>query len=328
MDQVKNILDQIAEYKGDLTDSYKPHSCSRNFCNPQTLFQLTRFGNDVIYLCKFRQYHICDESHCHCASCPISGICWGTNMYSSYASDDHRTWNVSAEMDDDPVVYVMPGYEVSLQNVVQPAEEVVFTSKLNKMDATGKIEQVLEKLLYSPKRKTINEDYHKQKDKALYRERDAYIVACARDSKPVNRVHLSMIADRHQSNQAPLTILERDDRLVSHLVDCVLQVCETVERYSQQTQSKICVISIALGVLYTMRQGYSLDNVTLIPMSPLLRDHLPIMNHLSKFGLEKQKYTKGHQLIVFAYDNALRQGAELRDLCIRVRDTDLNLKKL
>lgn len=325
MDQVKSVLLEIAQYKGDLTDSYKPHSCNRNYCNPQSLFNLIRRGNDTVYLCKYRQYHICDQQHCHCALCPISGVCWGTQLYSSYASDDHRTWNVTADADEDPNVYIMPGYEHTGPSPAPVAQEQAFVSKLNRMDASDKVEQVVEKLLYSHKRVTINEEYYKQKDKALQRERDAYIVQCVRQGVPVNRVHLTMIADRHQSNQAPMAILERDSALVSHLVDSVLQVCEIVERYSQQTQSKICVTSIALGVLYTMRQGLVLENVTLIPMSPLLRDHLPIMNHLSKFGLEKQKYTKGHQLIVFAYDSAVRQGVELRDLCLRFRDTNLNL---
>lgn len=328
MDEVKSMLLQIAHYKGDLTDSYKPHSCNRNYCNPQSLFDLTRHGNDTVYLCKYRQYHICDRDHCQCVLCPVSGACWDTHLYSSYASDDHRTWNVAAELDDDPIVYIMPGYEHIMQPPTAEVKEQTFVSKLNRADVSAKIEQIIEKLLYSPKRVTINEDYYKQKDKALHRERDAYIVQCARKGMPVNRMFLTMIADRHQSNQAPMAILERDDELVSHLVNLILQVSEIVERYGQQVQSKICITSIVLGVLYTMRQGLVLENVTLIPMSPLLRDHLPIMNHLSKFGFEKQKYTKGHQLIVFAYDTALRQGVELRELCLRVRDTNLNLTAL
>lgn len=329
MKKVNETLLLIVQYKNDMTDMYKPHFCSRSYCNPETLYHLTRKGDQTIFLCKFRQYHICDESHCHCASCPISGICWGTEMFSSYASDDFRTWNVGAEEDDDPTVYIMPGYEPKVQNVANiPYQPEVFVSKLNRSDASAKVEQVIEKLLYSPMRSTLNDEYYKQKDKVLNRERDAYISHCVALQRPVNRIQLTMISDRHDSGQPPLHLLERDQSFISYLVNCVLQVCETVERYGRQAQSKVCVISITLGVLYTMRQGYALDGISLLPMIPLLRDHLPIMNHLSKFGLEKQKYTKGHQMIVYSYDVALRKGVSIAELSLRPVDSDLKLQKL
>lgn len=324
-DQVKSVLNTIEQFKGDLTDSFRPHGCNRNYCNPQSLFDLTRKGNQTIFLCKYRQYHICDEDHCHCVSCPISGICYGTNLYSAHDSGDQRAWYARTDADDDPTVYPMPGYFAVEEPKSTQQEQPTFTSKLNKNDASEKIEQIVENLLYSPKRTTINEDHFKQRDKMMQRERDACIASYAQQKKPVNRVHLSMIADRHLSQRPLLVILERDAQLVSHLVDFVLQVCEIVERY---TKHKICVTSVTLGVLYMMRQGHTLEGVTLLPMNPQLRDYLPTMNQLSKFGIEKRKLTSGQTMIVFAYDTAIRNGVELRDLCVKFHDTNLNMKAL
>ncbi len=197
---------------------------------------------------------------------------------------------------------------------------------MNKLDARGKAEQLIDKLLFSDYRRKINEEHETSRDKTNERERVAYVTSCAKQRVPVDLIHLEQITDRVRVGRQRLAILERDAEFVEHLVHVVLHVCEIVERYGTQAQTKLCIDSLTLATLYMMQKGYARDGVSLLPRSPLLCYHLPIMNHLSKFRVEKNKFTKGEQHILFSYDAALRQGISLADLCVR-QDLDFNARR-
>jgi hypothetical protein len=46
-----------------------------------------------------------------------------------------------------------------------------------------------------------------------------------------------------------------------------------------------------------MQQGISVDGSVLLPMDSFLLYHLPLINDLSTFKLDKRKYTKGENLV-------------------------------
>lgn len=307
------ILNEIARIKPDITDVFKPHTCDRSFCNPQTLYDLKGFGNRDTYLCKYRFYHICNPDHCQCNTCPISGICYGTATYSSYAADDNRTWALTPDVDEEPQTQPMPGFSFFHETPVKVQEH--YKSKIKDDEACEKIESIIDVLLYSEKRVNINHEYEQSREKIAERERDAYVTNCVKNRQVVDCIKLQQITERNQANRPPLAILERDHAFVMSLTRLVLHVCHLVERYGSQAQSKLCIVSVTLGVLYMMQRGHSINGATLIPRCALLMYNLPNMNHLSKFGIEKNKFTKGQQIIGFSYESALRQGVHMEELC-------------
>ena len=327
MNRLEKILQLIAQYKNDLTDEYKPHYCDSAFCNPQTIRQLRLSGqypgvedNDEIYLCNYRQYHICNANECHCSTCPISGACYGASLFSSYSPQDQRTWNVGPEDDDTPVLRPMPGWEHTIQAEpsVEPAQK---RFRANTSEVRNRVETLIERFLYGQERVKINHEFDEQKDKNSRRKKEAYVNQCVKHNRPVNLLEICMMNDHEDSLGAPLEILEKDMQVVHYLTFIVLQVYEIVQRYGgingTQGQGKVDVVSVTVATLYYMRKGYVLDDVTILPVNDLLREHLPIMNYLPKFGVEKRKLLKGEKVVKYSYSEALKQGVDIHELCLR-----------
>lgn len=334
----QEVLDILKNYKKDLMNETHTHVCSRDYCNPQTHEQLIRTGqcppsagrpNTEIYLCKYRQYHICNYEYCHCTICPISGACYGAaGGYSSYDHGDNRTWNSKPEVDDQPTFFVLSGPKREREEEKEDDEEEdddgpsKKTKPTNTADFRRRIEEHIEALLYSSVRIKINNDYTTQNNKSCSREKDGYINKCRKEGVPVNRIVLDMINDRYKHIILPMTILKEDRDRVAYYIESVMQVYDIVQRYSSsEGQNKICITSVTLATLYFMRTSYQVDGITLIPLDGFLKEHLPSLNELPRFSFDKKKYTRGSKLLTFSYEVALRRGVPILDLCLKFKET-------
>ena len=62
---------------------------------------------------------------------------------------------------------------------------------------------------------------------------------------------------------------------------------------------------IILGTLYMMREGYSPNNVCMLPKDPFLAHFLPWQKDLQLFGIEKKDVAPGKNLLRKMYNRAL-----------------------
>ena len=88
------------------------------------------------------------------------------------------------------------------------------------------------------------------------------------------------------------------------------RICDELGTERGGLRTRLAVESIALAVLYYMRHGYTQRSIELIARDDYLGKHLPPMNALSQFKLDKKRFTDGERLLIAAYDKALRRGTE------------------
>lgn len=186
---------------------------------------------------------------------------------------------------------------------------------VNTENITEIIETLVVKILYSDTRKKINEQWKRQQTKLCNKEKNQRID----DTLPVNLIALAMVQSEYDRKTLPLEILEYEQPRIDNYVQMITQVYEHVKRYQRD---KICVESLTLGLLYKMKQGLKIDGVTIIPIDLYLVEHLPLMNNLPKFGIDKRKFTKGEKMINFFIEQARNSGVPLETLAIREQNIE------
>lgn len=313
------ILRELEEKKSDLLNEHHYHECTRKYCNP------TGIGN--IYLCKYRQIHVCTENECVLVVdgvCPISGACYGAMGYGNYDPNDNRTWYSKGLINDEPLITKKPDY-LPVRGIVPvpsssvparvaggdpPAPRVV-----NEREVYNKIETYVEELLYSNERAKINAMAAAANKKNSTREKDAYIARCRANDEPINWLMMDMIANSFGYVEQPLQIMPLSRNTVARYSDAVLQMYKIVQSFIPE---RVCVESITLAVLYTMRVGYTVNDVQIFPADEFLRENLPEMNELGRFKFERHKFTNGETQITFAYNEAERRGIDISQLIVHL----------
>jgi hypothetical protein len=81
--------------------------------------------------------------------------------------------------------------------------------------------------------------------------------------------------------------------------------------------------AIALGTLYKMQQGIRLEETVILPVDRFLVDHLPLINDLPQFKLDKRKFTRGEKLISQMIDNVKKMKIPLTEIALKL-DRDEN----
>ena len=278
---------------------YKEHYCYRELCDPQNETALRRRGlihpsvpimtNDDVFLCRYGDWHICSVDTCmNDEICHISGASMGiVQQYSSYDPNDARTYK------DSPI------HEKKNKN---PEVEDI-------------METMIETLLFSSYRNTINEEWKNKKRKIGKKQKDNYVHEQCHQL-PINLVGLAMLETKTLSllETPPLTILNRDKETIRYYKYIVRQVYELVKTYSGD--NKICVQSITIATLYKMQQSIVIDGVTILPVDEFLVKHLPLMNDLGRFKVDKRKYTRGERLIDQSIREATKNQVPLTDIAI------------
>jgi hypothetical protein len=189
-----------------------------------------------------------------------------------------------------------------------PAVKILDT----KSQARSKAEFIVDSLLYSPEREKICTQWSSVRNKRIQKEKNAYVQSCVNTNcVPIDLIHLQMIAT-NTSSLPPLEILEKNQGLVDYYVGLVMNMYENVQKHLEE---KVCIEAITLGLLYKMQQGKIIDGIVLIPIDDFLVRHLPLMNDLPKFGIDKKKFTKGEKLINQLFN---KRDINLRDVSCRI----------
>jgi hypothetical protein len=285
-----NFLQNARQYE---TLSYKTHMCSDSICKPQNETTLKKRGllssttpyvtNDRIFVCIYGTIHECTPNTCmNNNTCPISGLSDGVVIeYNSYDPNDSRTWNKEK----------YKRKQISLTDVYEKAKDLIET------------------LLYSHHRTQINDKWKKQQLKLCNKEKNA----CINPHVPINLIQLAMIQCKYDCKTLPLEILERDEERINYYTYMVIQMYEKIQKYNSD---KLCIESVTLGVLYKMKQGFKIDSVIIIPIDIYLVEHLPQMNDLPKFSIDKRKFTKGEKWITYTIEQAQKSGKNLQEIAL------------
>jgi hypothetical protein len=304
---MEKILLELEQRKEDLLNEHHYHQCRREYCNPQ--------GISNIYLCKFRQIHVCTPDECDLVFegvCPISGACYGPVGYGNYDPNDNRTFYSRGLINDEPIHAKFPQFlpirganpPASGGGVGAPAARVI-SRVVNEKDVYTRIETYVEDLLYSNERVKINALATAANKKACTQKKEEYIARCSARDEPINWVMMDIIANSFGYVEQVLEIMPLSRETVARYTEMVLKVYKMVQSF---TSERVCVESITLAVLYTMRVGYIVNDVQVLPMDPFLKEHLPDMNELGRFGFERHKFTNGENQLTFAFDEAIKKG--------------------
>lgn len=276
------------------------HICSHNKCKPENESSMKKRGllsinkpyvtNDRIFICMYGNIHECSIETCmNNDICPISGLSDGhVAEYSSYSRKDPRT-------------FIKDKYK---------------RKRITKDDIYEKAEYIIDCILYSNYRETINEKFRKQQTKLCNKEKNAY----TKEEYPVNLVQLAMIQDKYNVKILPLEILERDQQRIDYYTYLVTQMYSKIQTYMDD---KISVEAITLGLLYKMKQGLKIDGITIIPIDIFLVENLPIMTDLPIFGMDKRNFTKGEKCITYMIDLAQKKGISLHELALEERNIEI-----
>jgi len=120
-----------------------------------------------------------------------------------------------------------------------------------------------------------------------------------------------MLTDNICSTELKLEILEYDEETVEKYVHIVMDIVKKVTKY--------CAVSfkieiLALGILYGMRQGYTVEKIVLLPSDTFLLNNLPTFNDLPIFGFNKKNVTRGLRLFEIAFKTALDTGTPIKEI--------------
>lgn len=299
--------------------------------------------------------------------CPISRIHYANHSFSSYSRADSRTWSSKPSSR-----FCNPGAGVfsnvirkrkkkkrklltqsGINIVVGKKQEPEPKQKLpepkprrRKRYAStislipNRSREIVQILLYSKHRKDINNITRTKHQSQLNKRCEEYIKQCANERQ---RIVLSDLArfNTYYSNMAlPLSEMKRNESIIDNYATIIQHVWNIVYTFNNNAIQnndeycgpKLCFDSIALGALYTMRQGYKINSIEVLPQDRFLLYNLPIINDLTRFGFAKKKITKGENLLSIAYKNAIDSGKISReDLVVdvtKMKTTNRNKKRV
>lgn len=263
------------------------HICSHEFCQPENESALIRRGllserktQDDIFVCKYGEIHQCSFSDCMAEGyCPISGM-----------SDGHH--------------YV--------KEYVPPAMPKLMPGK--KTETYTKMEMVVETILFSNFRQKINEQWKRKQMKLCKKEKDSYIHENCADC-PINLIGAMMIESVYRSQKPPLVVLEHDQVKIHYYTQVCQFIYQCIQRYVGENLN---LDAIALGTLYKMQQGIRVEETVILPVDRFLVDHLPLINDLPQFKVDKRKFTRGEKLISQMIDNVKKLKVPLSEIALKL----------
>ena len=327
---------------------------------------------DNVYLCEKRGVHVCSPHDCkrwmenvH-GVCPISGMVLGSVYQTDYHEEDPLTWYAK------PQLHVAPP-DASSADVRLPErnrkrgrdrrrailgeheeeeeeEPQTLPNKqskggggsvvphLSRAEATRRAERLVHTLLYSPKRRVLNQNAARVHQRECAKAKERYLLDCrARKQLPI-LMHLYEIECHYDSRPLPLYELTFDLDKQQHYVRVIMQMWDRVNRYlissandgrdlgirgnTPENMPKVCFQSVALGTMYAMRVGYAFDGMQLLPRDTFLAHpgHLPLINDLGHFDIPKNRVTNGERIIDACYRSAQRRGVSREALVFRAED--------
>ena len=331
--------------KGDVSSDRPEHVCRPLVCRPENEEMLIAQGllappavMQDVYMCRYLRFHVCTEELCNNHEhgvCSISGLCHGV-VVSSFSRSDPRT--VAAQPsagtnDAQPISYA---YEQQIRRVRRRHDGMITTVSVpvpvalvvppvaaerssarpstivpwQKMK--DDVRRTLHAIFFSHVREQINHECAAQSEVRLERSIKEYQDYRNARRLPVSLIRIMMIDDNHPPSRT-LKIIPYDDALLDRYTAIVEHVYDVIVKYGVQVD-RVYPDHITLAVLYTMRNGWTLQGHIMIIADPALIDILPLPNDLTRFKINKKSLTKGTFCMKAAYDNALVQRASMYDL--------------
>lgn len=315
--------------KQDMSDVRRNHMCDGPTCNPQNEAAFCSTPLTVnVFLCRLGTVHLCSQYECpyysetHSQVCPISRIQLGGGpATSSYDAGDFRTWY--AKMDTTAAASAP-----ALAPAPAPVRHRVITTD----ELTSRASAMVKLLLFSKCRVLCNNVAY-----TGYRQESRDSLVTYRKSQLAKRQPMHM-TDRYRlqahylSQRLPYTIYEFSPGLHDYYVSICTQVWSMAlqfyvpcreKRYDPadgvtEIAPRLDFEQLCLGVMYTMRQGRHIQGVTLLPKDDFLLLNMPLISHLTAFGIGKNQVTKGEKVISQMYENAMASRVDLRVLAIDV----------
>lgn len=293
---------------GRVVEPHKEHVCYPHICHPMNEEELVRLGvyptnerspfNPYLYLCNHLQVHHCTDELCRHLEkgvCPISGLAVETQ--SSFLRADKRTHRVR------------DGFQSSIPSTPTTTTRGRGAGDDEINPIQDQVSLIIETLLFS---NTIRAQVNALNTEELDKEyrggkiRD-YLNSCTINHQPVNRVFLRMIKDEWawRRFQRELPILDQPIDIVQHYTMLVMTFLGHIQH------TRVSIQCVTLWILYRMRNGYRLDDVTIIPVDPYMARNLPPMKRLPLFGYPRNSITKGKSIIQHVLDQAKRRGEPL-----------------
>ena len=277
--------------KGELVESACAHVCETAFCRPQNEVALNLPGpplDDSVYVCRYGQVHVCTEDECENVfggTCALSGRSHANHTgMSSYDKNDYRTWNSGT--------HTARHYGANAKRQrIKPLEP--------------RVTQVITTLLYSPVRNDINKHSHKAYAEIFKRKVAQYV----QENEMPSIIQIEMMEEKYKNHNEKIPIIAYDHDAVERYTALILRTYSLVKQYSLDPSK---LETVAVGVLYMLRQGFVAEGRTLFEIDSFLLHNLPSPSDLPRFGYQKSSITKGKHQIQNVYNNLLREGVITR----------------
>lgn len=318
-----------------MSDVRRNHMCDGPTCNPQNEAAFCSAPLTVnVFLCRLGTVHLCSEYECpyysetHSQVCPISRIQLGGGpATSSYDAGDFRTWY--AKMDTGTAA---TGTATGTANAVPPPPLPVRHRVITADELTARASAMVKLLLFSKFRVWCNNvaytGYKQESRDSLITYRKSQLAK----RQPMHMTDKYRLQAHFTSQRLPYTIYEFSPGLHDYYVSICMQVWSMAlqfyvpcheKRYDPsdgvtEIAPRLDFEQLCLGVMYTMRQGRSVQGVTLLPKDDFLLLNMPLISHLTAFGIGKNQVTKGEKVISQMYENAMAVRVDLRVLAIDV----------
>jgi hypothetical protein len=169
---------------------------------------------------------------------------------------------------------------------------------------TQRVETIVMDLLFSSIRTQRNLAATANYRKIAQKARQAY--AYERKTRHKQLPYLSELHKRSAcaiQSALPLSELAFDPSMVAYYVAVIRQLWEKLcthiafdHRIDQET--------VALGVLYMMRQPYVHDGRVILAEDEFLRNHLPRISDMVFFGYDRDKITEGMSMLLKLYSTS------------------------
>jgi hypothetical protein len=182
--------------------------------------------------------------------------------------------------------------------------------------------ELVRNLLYSACRTNRNRAAMQENALAAAKARQTYVAQRAAQRQLPYLTDLYRLVAHFTSQPPPLQEFPATNvRALDYYADVIVQVWQLVLRWGGTSNAtddgahdgkavvnRPDLESVALGVLYLMRNGHRVGAVTLLPRDEFLLWNLPIVNELGYFGVRKNKITQGVAMVQRTYNAAQQEG--------------------
>ena len=312
---------------------HKGHVCDPKLCHPKSEMDFAKMGklqgtpeSYNVYICDYGSIHICSEESCRLfgsnptLTCPISGQQMGS-IVSNYAKDDYRTWYNKRNEAMEPSGPIGAGVKKRKKKNTAATHSESFVKNI--------AETIIINLLYSNARKEHNQATVLKYTEEAYLAMNTYATARKKENQMAYTTDLYRIYAHYMNQFIPLVEMKLDTNVVRYYCEIVWQVWQICLKYhihpnqrvfnehGDEIKNRLAVDVVVLGVLYYLRQGLSVTDIPVLPKDDFM-ENLPLVNNYTLFNIDKTKVTRGLNVILQSYNNAVDVGIDAKDLLLDI----------